>query len=218
MGDSVSDLTDVRVGEGGILTTPDGVGLGAVLILRHAGGDGLLLVRKAYRPEYEWSDHWALPGGMLRDCDLPEDHSQIDFHVLAAAALRRRLRAEAGIELAPGAKIEPAPPCPAPITRYTVHGAQRHVLVSAFALRGSVDVAPSASDASIAEVGWFGGDAICERWGQIAPANRIILAHALWAELSEAERHQMEPGLRGALSQLAQWSGDRGLSPAPFIT
>ncbi len=201
-----------------MLTTLDGVGIGAVLILRRTGSGEILLVRKAQRAGYEWSGRWALPGGVLRTEDIPEHRSQIDFHKAARSALRRRVRAEVGIELAPNAEIEAVPPCPAPITRYTVHGAQRHVLVSAFALTCPIDAVPTATDASIEEVGWFEFDQICERWGQIAPANRIILAHQIWPELSEDDRCQLEPGLREALARCARWSGGRGLSPAPFIT
>ncbi len=211
-------VPSLRVGEGGVLVAQADVAVGAVLCLRQAGTGRLLLARKAERPDYEWGGHWVLPGGLLRAGDSPPGRSQIDVEGAARTALRRRVRAEAGIELASDAEIERVPPYPAPVTRYTARSATRHVLVLAFGLANPIDAQPRVNDPSIDEVGWFGMPHILEVWAQVAPANRIILAHQLQPELSEAERREMEPGLREALALCAQWAGDRGLPPAPGPT
>lgn len=182
----------------------DQVGFGVVAMIHNDKGE-MLFVRKANRPGYEFSGLWAFPGGMVRASkDNPTWGA--DWR----GSLSSRLLAEAGIDVAQVDSWTSAGVSPAPVTSYQAKGAKRYTAV--LAVGGLVASAPlpRGGDHTVSECCWM--DPV-GRWSEIAPANRIIAAAALWKELNEEERREAWPTVHAAIEQCASWAEEAGVAP-----
>lgn len=182
------------------------VGLGAVLLLRHAGTREFLMVRKRPTAAYEFSGQWVFPGGMVREADAGQDGGE--SAVRAALAIRVRDETGLGRPLASGQRFDPPL-----ITRYMAKGAARHTLVLAYAV--AVDDPPELPAWDLPT----SIDARCWRspvgvWETLAPANRLFAARALGPELGVAERAAAAWPLEEAVTLCAQWAAEVGLPSA----
>jgi len=174
-----------------------GFDLGVVLLVRDRGR--VLMVKKAARSGYEFSGMWTLPGGRIRgEGSLTEAMED---------SIRRRVRAEAGVEI--DNPILPISMLP-PLTRYTVAGVSCTTAI--LPLMAEVRGVPAVSDASISEVAWRD---LSGSWRWIAPANRVILGVALWDELDGFQRSAARSALKEAWEMCAMWSGLLQLPPPP---
>ena len=159
--------------------------LGAVAFVR--SGENFAVVQKAARTSYEFSDLWALPGGMVR---LPKgDEPSIDR---LEGAVRSRINQEAGLILN---ELDPVALGPI-VTTYVAKGRSRTTLVAVFAGQTSHPETLTANDSTIQTVAWSSALATPALF---APANQLILAHLLWFALSDEARLQMKVDLQPAL-------------------
>lgn len=183
----------------------DQVGFGVVAVLHNAAGE-MLFVRKAAKPGYAFSGLWAFPGGMVR---ASKDNPTWDADW--RGSLASRLLAEAGVDVAQVDPWTSAGVSPAPVTSYQAKGAKRYTAVLAVGgLVTSAAPLPSGGDHTVSECCWM--DPV-GRWSEIAPANRILAAAALWKELHEEERREAWPTVHAAIEQCAAWAGEAGVAP-----
>lgn len=164
-----------------------------VLVCDHSGtSPKFLLVQKAAKPGYPFSDLWALPGGMVRT----KDDQPANFTLLATSAVER-LRDETGLNIEPNRlKLNTEIP---PVTEYPVKGDTCRVIVLALELEGTIasdtgQIRPTAK--SIARCSFTDPLTIIDK---LAPANRIILARFLWPRIPIEVRSHFEPSIREAI-------------------
>lgn len=178
--------------------------LGTVLLLRHA--HAVAMVQKAAVADYEFSDAWSLPGGMVRARDWG-DEGAIDPALLLVRSLAGRAEAEAGIALADfkglGAALEFGPI----VSSYTAKGRKRFVLLTVQSGRTASTIPLEPRDPSVQRAAWLGSPI---DWARLAPANRVLLAHALWQDLDDAQRDDATSPVMQALQSCGAWGGEMG--------
>jgi ADP-ribose pyrophosphatase YjhB (NUDIX family) len=205
------------VGENAIVSCRDRpMGLGAVLILTKFGQLGqseCLMVRKSPRLGYRNSDKWAFPGGMIR----LQGHVEKPLGEVIVDSLRKRVMAEAGLEVV---TLAPAPIQTPLVAGYAVKGVEQHTLVSPLGLSleeaGKLqDVYVSCQDPSVSEVEWIDPRT---NWSEIAPANLVFAARALWHVLSEHDKRDAQEKVEQALKQCNGWATEMRLhqTPSPY--
>lgn len=180
--------------DGQITTTEGGrVGLGYVLMAALPETESFLLVRKARKEGYEYSDLWAFPGGMFRGSE-PEVS---DLERSIRVALVDRVREETGVEFGEGTLAMSSYPL---VTSYTAKGIKRHTLVLPFRTDASLcsRILPSPCDSSISTATWRSPIGL---WPLIAPANCLFAGRLLWPAMTEGERKVALPHLQAALRQ-----------------
>lgn len=179
-------LEPISVDQEGIVFGRAGAfGIGTLLVLRCPNTHGVLMARKSYRKGFEGSNQFAFPGGMLRA------NGALDFEACLETTLQNRVLAEAGVSIQSVHKLIPLDQRPPVVGRYTIRGRQL-VSTSILPFYGETDVELPAStnDATVHSVGWY--DPI-DVMHEMAQTNALILAQALWAEWSIAERAKIKP-------------------------
>lgn len=174
--------------------------LGAVLFAKRY--DQFAAVQKSERGSYEFSNKWALPGGMVRAADAVPDFKS---HTLASVANRAfaeaRVRAK---DLKVCTDLGPV------VTAYSAHGARRFTLIAAFEGLLALGFDPCPSDPSIqaARLAPFstGLDVF-------APANQLIIGHLVWPYLDAAKRASARDVITVALKECTERAGQVGVRP-----
>lgn len=172
--------------------------LGAVAFVR--SGESFAVVQKAARANYEFSNLWALPGGMVRL--RKGDESSPDR---LADAVRSRICQEAGIVMN---ELDPLALGPI-VTTYAAKGRSRTTLVAVFTGRTPRPENLAPSDSTIQAVAWSSALATP---AVFAPANQLILAHLLWFALSDEARLQIKADLQPALNACAKAAECAGIA------
>jgi hypothetical protein len=186
---------------------------GAVLFLREASMGRVLMVQKAPREGYKFSDLWVLPGGMIRTMDSKgEEPLEESLEECGSRFVQKRVALETGLALERRALRALRSQVPPPVTCYEAKGRTRYTLVLPFSHEplpsAPMGLAPHCS--SIQAVRWC--DPV-ECWGEIAPANQIILANGLWNQWSEKQQDWVRPGLEEAREQCTRWAQEVGFEP-----
>lgn len=162
------------------------VGLGVVALIQR--DDGFVrFIKKAPRPDYEFSGLWTLPGGMVRSS------TNQSWSKALSDSLHRRVLLESGLELNSERNLEAIRVNPPPVTTYHAKGILRHTLVLPFTMTPDnlrfVDV----NDPSVSDSRWLMPTDVLE-W--LAPANRLIVGWWLWpiitGNIREALRSPLE--------------------------
>jgi len=183
----------------------DGCGwrLGGVVLAW--SGETIAAVRKGPRPDYAFSNLWALPGGMARRVsDGPASAAVL------AEAVRQRASRETGLDLKPLSHWRDLGPI---VTEYVAAGAVKRTLVVVFdGVSDETSKELSSDDNSIGDATWLGLPP--DPW-MFAPANRLIVGHLLWSGLPEATRADWRQALRPALSHCAGAAKMAGVPPPP---
>ncbi len=218
-------LWDTRLtpgGEGLLTVENTDLECGAVLFLREKSMGRVLMVQKAPRAGYRFSDLWVLPGGMIRAVDqkaeeASKEASRETVEESGSQFVQKRVERETGLTIERRALRALRNFWPPPVTRVEEKGRARYTLVLPF----SHDPLPSAPmglaphGSSIQAVSWLDPVAC---WDEIAPANQIILANLLWAEWTEKQRGSVRPALEEAREQCTRWAQEVGFDPpaVPF--
>ena len=152
--------------QGGYRFSNTDIGIGAVLAVNV--GDSLAFIQKASKKDYEFSNLWALPGGMVRlDGPRPDIPTKNDICQFLSA----RVAKESGLQISPDVitSVNFGPV----ITSYTANGDARVTAVFVFAATLKVMVALRPNDPSIRAADWRRPLDVLPH---CAPANRIIVA------------------------------------------
>lgn len=183
--------------------------LGSVLLARRNGDVALIQKAASGTDAYEFTDLWALPGGMIRAHE--GDSSGADIPQLTRRSLQRRVALEAGI----GPDISDAMTLVATlgpiVTSYTAKGRQRYTLMVVHSCQCPPGHQLVSGDRSVQAARW------AERpdWARLAPANCLILGHLLWGDLTEQARAEARPSLEAAAAACGQWAADVGVQAPP---
>lgn len=163
-------------------------------------GDAFAAIQKAPRPNYEFADLWALPGGMVH-----ADRIETVTASFVTAFAVKRARVETGLPPV-SAALAPLGPI---VTGYLAKGRQCFTVVSAFV--GTVDVRNTLrpGDDTIQEAKWL---SLPPDFLEFAPANQLILAHLLWPELPLALQDRLRNQLKSALETCAAAAAEAGLA------
>ncbi|MEW8552642.1 MAG: NUDIX hydrolase [Candidatus Thiodiazotropha sp.] len=167
--------------EQGIWSIKRGVGLGVVALIQREDGS-VRFIKKAPRPEYEFSGMWALPGGMIRGS------ADQQLYEALRDSLQKRVLSESGYDLSAALDVKAIRIKPLPVTSYHARGALRHTLILPFITSDDNALLVPASDPSVTDSSWLRPAEILH---QLAPANRLIVAWWLWPSLA--------PGVRGKI-------------------
>ena len=184
--------------------------LGAVLVLRD--GDAIAAVQKATVKGYEFSGAWSLPGGMARTRDVPKEIDDASAAAVLAYSLSARAEAEAGIGPDKRSALLPAAQFGPIVTRYTVRDVLAYTLMVVHEAKPVQGFDLSAADRSIVRAAWLKPPI---EWERLAPANRALLAHALWPQLSEAWREASIAPIAEAIDACSAWGEEVGWPVVP---
>ncbi len=197
------------------IRTSDAWRLGAVLLARH--GDRFCLVRKAKKADYAFSAMWSLPGGMVRSSHSRGEGGRFDNRMVRKS-LEVRVLAEAGIAATDCTHWQAEDGIGPIVTHYRAAGQDRYTLVAVQSCHVGEphDVGGSDAPTSIDAVVWTDIDSIS--WDRVAPANRVILAHLLWATLGDGLRERAAGAVSEALRNCSYWNAHCGFAaiPAPW--
>lgn len=188
---------------------------GAVLFLREASMGRVLMAQKNPRDGYVFSGLWVLPGGMIRETDPRVEEARMETaEECGSRFIRKRVVQETGLEIDRASLHALRDPCHwvPPVTCYQARGETRYVLVLPFS-HEPLPVPPPGlvpHCASIQSVCWR--DPL-DCWGEIAPANQIILANCLWTEWTPEQRASVRPALEKAREQCTRWAQEVGFKP-----
>ena len=173
--------------------------LGGVVYAR--AGARFAAIQKTQKPGYEFSDLWALPGGMVRDFSAPEAEVSI------AESVARRAAAEAGFAPTPVDLVHGLGPV---TTSYTVDNAQKWTLVVAFEckMRSASSLQPS--DHSVQAARWTESNRALT---DFAPANQVIIGHLLWPEYDDIQRRAARDILEPPYAKCVDWANQAGVVP-----
>ncbi len=198
--------------EGRLIVKNTDLECGVVLFLREEPGGRVLMVQKALRDGYEFSDLWVLPGGMIRVGNPAPDEVGATLEESGSRFVQIRLALETGLKLERQALRALRGFWPPPVTRYKAKGRTRYTLVLPFSHdplpSAPMELAPHCS--SIQALGWL--DPVA-RWEEIAPANQIILANLLWTQWSQKQRARVRPALEATREQCTRWAQEVGFEP-----
>lgn len=184
-----------------------GVGVGAVIIVNEVGSDRILLVQKAPRPGYEFSNKWVLPGGMIRqEADAETFESSIQ------RTLRERFEAESGVPAKLLRRVRPTEESLTAVSSYVVHGHRRYTLVCAFRGDLTTPANPSPADRSISAAAFLRP---WQMWNDIAPASRLIVARNC-SPYTTGLDHRARQAIRAAWKSCSMWAADVGLPPPAY--
>jgi hypothetical protein len=184
--------------------------LGAILFAKSPAG--FVLVQKAPVSGYEFSGLWSLPGGMVRN-NSEAGTGSVSVNSLALSSLMVRAEREAGLSKELISDLKPCPYIGPVVTSYSAKGETRYTLIATFMVETYDSPSLAVSDHSVSDAKWEQAPIF---WDEITPANRLILAHLRWSDLSETERSEAMPSLQQAFhfcSHAAELSG----LPAPIL-
>ena len=201
---STSGLSDLHLSDQGIWSIQKGAcAIGIVLLAVSRGR--VVAIRKAAVSGYEFSNLLALPGGVVRGT------ANQQFDDCVGQTLWARARDEAGLspaDLHDVAAIHGF----APVTRYTVKGVERFSIVFGVraALASTVNLV--ATRRSVSET-FLASRPLA--WASYAPANRLLIAHALSDEVPESEKSASHGAISEALSFCNAAAATIGLPAVP---
>lgn len=198
-----------RVQPGGFLAPQSETAwrLGAVVLAESDGS--VALIRKASKEGYRFSHLLALPGGMVRSSspDGVAGTDDVNNEATARASLANRAAREAGLDLA-NIDLEATELGPV-VTNYDVNGRSKFALMLTYRYR--VDGKPDLrlDDASVDRAFWSPTPL---EWRRLAPANCLIVAHLMWAQMSSAERDRAKPAVENAATACLGWGTSMGFA------
>lgn len=188
--------------------------LGAVLILRC--GSAVAMVQKAARdPGYEFGNAWSTPGGMVRARDWAADRNEINIPKLLTRSATARAEAEAGIVLEHHSEAIPSMLHGPVVSSYTVEDTRKFVLITVQVAQITECRRLAVQDHSVQNARWMEPPF---PWAEIAPANRVLLAHTYWQSLEDRERETARPAVEDGLVKCRAWGRAMGwpLLAAPW--
>lgn len=185
--------------------------LGAVLMAQHAGNFVTIRKSPADGGAYEFGGLHALPGGMVRTGDWPGEE-EAAAPALVEASLRARVLKEASLTSAAIPAISFCGLGPV-VSSYSVKGQARFTLIAPYACPLEERASLQADDHSVDDCAWVSCAAI--PWERFAPANRVIVAHRLWAILADCERESARPHVARSVAQCTRWATLMGLPAVP---
>lgn len=202
-------LTQATFNRDGFLSSGDGrFEIGAVLLLLDPARKMVVLIRKAAKEGYEFSNMLALPGGMIRTM---EGSGTVLNCILNS--LIERVYLECGLRVDSGdiVSMEMAPP---PVTRYTVKGEPRYVVVLPFACAISDCSKLQSIVSSVSEASWV--DIAADwNWDEVTPACRIVLVNGIWSLLSGEDRDNAIKSVGESQRKCNEWASEAGLPRSP---
>lgn len=182
--------------------------IGVAAFISHENAVALVRKGATNSPGYEFEGRWALPGGMIRQMEPP----QSDAVELAATSLKARVSAEAGLNLAWCLDKGFAPELGPIVTSYTARGAIRHTLFLVRRFESAQRLPLQSTDPSVTSAPW---NETPLRWAELAPANRLALAHLRWSRLTEAEQFAARETVAEAASTCTGWAKEVEIAYAP---
>lgn len=188
--------------------------LGAVLFLRC--GSAVAMVQKAaHDPGYEFGNAWSMPGGMVRARDWAADRNTINIPKLVTRSATARTEAEAGILLDYHCEAVPSVLHGPIVSSYTVKDTRKFVLITVQVAQMNECRDLTVQDHSVQNARWMEPPF---PWAEIAPANRVLLAHAYWQSLEDRERETARFAIEDGLVKCRAWGRSMGwpLLAAPW--
>lgn len=188
--------------------------LGAVLFLRC--GSAVAMVQKAARdPKYEFSRAWSMPGGMVRARDTAADGNEINIPKLLTRSTTARAEAEAGVVLEHHGEAVPSMLHGPIVSSYTVKDTRKFVLITVQVAQMNECCSLTVQDHSVQNACWMEPPF---PWAEIAPANRVLLAHTYWQSLEDRERESARLAIEDGLVKCRSWGRAMGwpLLAAPW--
>jgi hypothetical protein len=185
--------------------------LGTVLMLQHDGA--LAVVQKsANDPNYEFALAFSLPGGMVRSSDDAVE-AKIETEKLLTHSLAVRALAEANISLDRCERLRIAAEFGPVVTSYTAKGAIRFTLIAVQSAVAQEATDLASRDRSVRDACWARPPF---QWECFAPANRVLVAHALWHQLSGQDREAAVTPVEAAVRRCAAWGKEMGWGHLPL--
>lgn len=184
--------------------------LGTVLLLRL--GSALAAVQKVGPADYPFRDSWSLPGGMVRARHAAGSETVLDAPMLLRSSLAARAAAEAGIAPEDHGGLRLSTVFGPIVTSYLAKGAIRFTLIAVQAADATRRIELAAADPSVRNACWLRPPF---DWASLAPANRLLIAHALWSGLTPMEMEAAQQPVAAATDECAAWSYEMGWRPAP---
>ena len=188
--------------------------LGAVLLLRC--GSAVAMVQKAARdPNYEFGNAWSMPGGMVRAREWAGGRNENNMPKLLARSATARAEAEAGIVLEHQDVAVPSMLHGPIVSSYTVKGTRKFVLITVQVAQMNERRGLIVQDHSVQNACWMEPPFL---WAEIAPANRVLLAHTYWPSLEGRERQAARFAIEDGLDKCRGWGRAMGwpLLAAPW--
>lgn len=188
--------------------------LGAVLFLRCRSA--VAMIQKAARdPRYEFGNAWSMPGGMVRARDWAADRNEINIPKLLTRSVTARVEAEAGIVLKHHCGAVPSVLHGPIVSSYTVKDTRKFVLITAQVAQINECRDLTVQDHSVQNARWMEPPF---PWAEIAPANRVLLAHTYWQNLEDRERETARLAIEDGLAKCRAWGRAMGwpLLAAPW--
>lgn len=144
-------------------------------------------------------------GGMIREASnirrsIPE---------AVTVSLKSRIAAEAGLKPTETFHVTPIGPI---FSRHTRGGRTRSTLIIVRRLALQAEVPLTVHDPSISEARW---QSVPPKGIELAPANRLALAHLLWPTMTEKERGAGYREIEDASERCSQWARSAGVIAAP---
>ena len=181
----------------GIWTAHEGrCAIGMVLLARKT--NQIALIRKADTSNYEFSSKLTLPGGVIRRTGGETFLESVSNSFLP------RVEKECGLQCSLLRDVRLLE-FEATVTGYTAKDKERRTAVLVAEGFADGDCALKAGDHSIEHAGWY---AFPLQWGEIAPANCLIIARALTADIAQREKQTATAHVDRALAQCNKWAED----------
>lgn len=185
----------------GFFSDECGVTLGGVVLVQRPSSLEILCVRKASKPDYEFSGMWSMPGGMIRW----QADSRTTFPACCFWSMASRCRMEAGVDIVQESDLSLATDLSA-ISSYTAKGARRFVRILPFQYLGPTPTGVVAGDASVSEVRWWRVEEVLPR---MTPANALLLWAMVgdqWQTASSANATRVQDAVAAAEAQCSTWA------------
>ena len=184
--------------------------LGTVLLLRRDGA--LAAVQKAGPDNYEFRGAWSLPGGMVRAQELGVLNKWDDAATLMRSSLAARAAVEAGIQDKDISGLRLSTGFGPIVTSYTARCMTHFTLVTVQVADAVRQINLVAADRSVQNAGWLQPPL---DWETLAPANRVIVAHAFWGSMTPDQQDCATKSIACAVSKCAGWSREMEWLAAP---
>jgi hypothetical protein len=181
--------------------------LGAVLLARRDSEVAVVRKAEVAGGSYEFAGLCALPGGMVRSARDLDVRTGLEASDIIQKSLRQRAWNEAGLLVRTATPLSTGPI----VTSYSAKGRRRFTLVLGLEMVPEEGTALRSADGSIDSAFWMGPPV---GWSAFAPANCLLLAHALWPEMTSKERDAAFSAVSSAHASCAKWASAADL-PEP---
>jgi len=172
------------------------------IVIFVTSGEKMVLIRKAEKPEYEFSGCFALPGGLVRGT------TEEGFVKSLEHSLYDRVKRECGLTAYQLKNVEYLYDGPSPVSGYFAKGQQRSTMVLVARANTFSDYALKFGDTSVNQAVWC---SFPPAWEQIAPANRLILARIFACRMSRADKRAAFVHIEDAVDKCNRLATEVGL-------